>query len=198
MPDSRKAFLKACLLACVFLCASIAASCARLYVHPVLPVDEESTLPPPRPALTVRITGENTDRPDFARAYSYYRIFSSRMHNETGSLKELLLPGVTEAMRRRGLGVCAECAESLEIHIALASAVWMPPREFIETPNPKERGQIFVDFKIETRLRGRQLEVFEHKRAVAAFPGEETNVLSLEVRRALRSYLEWLMEQLLR
>lgn len=186
-------FSRAC-----FVCVVLLSSCARLHVHPVLPVDEESTLPPPASKLAVRITGEEAARPDFARAYSYYRIFSSRLHNETGSLKDLLLPGAEEAMRRRGLGICSDCAESLEIHIARAIAVWMPPREFIETPNPKERGQIFVEFQIETRLRGRQLAVFEHKRAIAAFPGEETNVLSLEVRRGLRAYLEWLMEQLSR
>ncbi len=179
----------------LFFALALALSCARLHVHPILPVDEESTLPPPAPSMSVRITGEDTARPDFARAYSYYRIFSSRLENETGSLRDLLLPGVTEALRRQGQGVCENCTDVLEINIVRSRAVWLPPREFIETPTPRERGEVVIEFKIETTLRGRRLEDFEHNRAVAAFPGEETNVLSLEVRRALRSYLEWLMSR---
>jgi hypothetical protein len=174
----------------------LAGACARLHVHPILPVDEESTLPPPAPSVSVRITGEEAARADFARAYSYYRIFSSRLENETGSLHDLLLPGVTESLRRKGLGVCENCSDLLEINISRSRAVWLPPREFIETPTPKERGEVIVEFRIETVFRGKPLLPFEHNRAIRAFPGEETNVLSLEVRRALRSYLEWLMGQL--
>lgn len=184
------------LKACLFVGLLLALSCARLHVHPVLPVDEESTLPPPVPSLSVRITGEDANRRDFARAYSYYRIFSSRLENETGSLRDLLLPGAAEALRRKGLGVCDTCSEALEINLVRSRAVWLPPREFIETPTPRERGQVIVEFKIETTLRGRKLEPFEHNRAVGAFPGDEANVLSLEVRRALRAYLEWLTPQL--
>lgn len=171
-------------------------ACAKLHVHPVLPADEESVFPPAGQTVSVRITGEDAARPDFARAYSYYRIFSSRLTNETGSLTDLLQPGIVEALRRRGIGICESCSDSMEIKFTRTVAVWMPPREFIETPNPKERGQVFVEFQIETTFRGRVLPVFEHKRAVAAFPGEETNVMSLEVRRALRAYLEWLMGEL--
>lgn len=183
--------LRALIPALLFLVSA----CAKLQVHPVLPADEESTFPETGRAA-VRITGEDVSRADFARAYSYYRIFSSRLTNETGSVAELLRPGVAEALRRRGIAVCETCSDSIEIKLTRIYAVWMPPREFIETPNPKERGQVFVEFQMETTFRGRALPVFEHKRAVAAFPGEETDVMSLEVRRALRAYLEWLMGEL--
>lgn len=171
------------------------AGCAKLHVHPLLPVDEETQYPPAAAKLSVHIEGRDIDRPDFARAYSYYRIFSSRMHNETGSPAELLREALREVFRRKSVAECHDCAEDLRISIPRFTAAWLPPREFIETPTPKERGQITIDIRIETSLRGRALAPFEHSRKVAAFPGEEAAVLSLEVRRALRAYLDWLLTQ---
>lgn len=169
--------------------------CAKLHVHPLLPVDEETQYPAGVEKLAIHIDGVDVNRPDFARAYSYYRIFSSRMHNETGTPADLLREAVREIFRRKSIAECQDCAEGIRISIPRFTAAWVPPREFIETPTPKERGQIVIDVRIETAVRGRALPAFEHNRKIAAFPGEEANVLSLEVRRALRAYLDWLLAQ---
>lgn len=178
------------------LVCTISLSCLKLRVEPVLPVNEELVAPQATTSMQVVISGEDVSRKDFARAVTVSRIFSSRLTNETGSIEDLLNAAIAEAFRRKAIGVCkSECKQKLEIHFERFVFAWIPPREFIETPDPRYRGVVRIDLQIQTTIDGKT-SPFAYVRDVAALPGEEGGVLSLEIRRGLRAYVEWLMGRL--
>ncbi|MBL8019148.1 MAG: hypothetical protein JNM27_05750 [Leptospirales bacterium] len=191
--ESRPSSLIAKLL---ILACTISLSCLKLHVEPVLPVNEELVPPQANTSMQVVISGEDVSRRDFARAVTVSRVFSSRLTNETGSIEDLLNVAIAEAFRRKAIGICkSECNHKLEIHFDRFVFAWIPPREFIETPDPRYRGVVRIDLQIQTTIDGRT-SPFTYARDVAALPGEESGILSLEIRRGLRAYVEWLMGRL--
>jgi len=184
-------------IVCSLIVSFVFCACLKLHVEPLIPVDDQMQVPLPSRKVSLVITGENVTRIDFARAVTISRIFASHIDNETGSISDLLSAAMKEVFRRKGYETCLEkCPVELKIDFTKALIAWLPPREFIQTPHPQHQGIVRVDLRIETTLGSTRFPDFTYFREVAALPGEEAGVMSLQCRRGLREYLEWLLERL--
>lgn len=164
----------------------------------ILPRDPAFADPGPQaPAACVRLTGEAWQRDDFARAYAVSRLFSTRVKNQSGSLARLLEPALHEALRRRGYRVACAGELDLEVHAEEVALLWLPPREFIQTPVAREKGAVRLDLAIVTRsVRSGEPRTefrFTDRRTVRAAPGQEVAFLENMTATALNAYaLEFL------
>ncbi|MCE9596706.1 MAG: hypothetical protein K8S54_01935 [Spirochaetia bacterium] len=188
--------MRATALALILVAFVLLVSCLKLHIEPILPVHEELPTPATTTSVQLEISGEDVARKDFVRAVTVSRIFSSRVSNDTGSIQDLLSTAIAESFRRKSIALCkSECARKLQIRFDRFLFAWIPPREFIETPDPRYRGIVRIEFQVHTTLDGKTFP-FEYTREIPTLPGEEGGILGLEVRRGLRAYVEWLMERL--
>lgn len=159
---------------------------------------------PPRPGertgVAIEISGPEADRSDFAHAYAVSKIYRTRVENETGSLRDLLLPAVFDLLKNPQIHLPS--GSKLTIQIEKSELFWIPPREFIETPTPVKAGEVTIHFEIKTELTGtgekkQILPTFTDIRSVRAFPGTETEVMSDTAYRSLCAYTAMVEKYLL-
>lgn len=149
------------------------------------------------PAACLRFSGEAWRRADFARAYTVSRFFSTRVKNQSGSLADLLEPALKEALRRRGYRAACPGALDLEIEAEEFALLWLPPREFIQTPVAREKGEVRLEVALTTSGGGAGAPDakfrFEDRRSVRAAPGQEVAFLEHMTSTALNAFaLEFL------
>lgn len=154
---------------------------------------------PQAPAACLRFSGELLQQDGFARAYAVSRFFSTSVKNQSGSLQRLLEPALHEALRRRGYRVACGGDGDLvfEIEAEEVALLWLPPREFIQTPVAREKGEVRLDLALTTRRLGPPGPNadfrFEDRRSVRAAPGQEVAFLEHMTATALNAYaLEFL------
>lgn len=124
---------------------------------------------PGAPVVHLWIHGERMDESDWAKALTISRFFFSGVENVTGSPRELLEPAVREVLRQRGYRTAPEVLEASQTLSDLQRAtiendlifelfgernqlLWLPPREFIQTPRARARGTVRVDLLYRSRL----------------------------------------------
>lgn len=179
----------------ILLCACLvafSAQCKRLHVDPA-PLPRDTAVADPgvdAPRLQLTISGEDASRDDFARALTQYRIIFSRLHNESGTLSDLFRSAARESLRRSGLllledGATEEAAD-LEVRIDEWLLLWIPPREFIQTPAPFRRGEVRVDLKMSFLGADASPEGCSYQESIDALPGEEVFFLETLTANALR------------
>ncbi len=89
----------------------------------------------------------------FVTTYSISRLFSSRIENVTGSLKELIEKSIINKFYK-DYNIFIEddsqnnnnCNQRIEIWINYYNFSWFPPQEFIQNPQPIRKGKFVVDF----------------------------------------------------
>ena len=158
------------LLFFVWAACSISA-CLQIEIDPVL-MPYVAGIPDPgpdAPLVRVEIYGDAMDESDWAKALTISRFFYTGVENTTGSPRELLLPAVREVLRQRGYrtvvaedsrpnagAVAAPASQGDEFSFELAAErnviLWLPPREFIQTPRARVHGVVRVDMVYESRL----------------------------------------------
>lgn len=186
------------------------ASCIRLDV-PTKIIERDASLVYPESSqpLALDFVGEDLNRDDFTTAFSEYRIFRSRIVNESGSIADILRPSMTEAMSRKGFSIVdmnqTNAESSTEIPKANRKLViktnqmhvyWVPPREFITTPTPRESGDIILDWNWEVAyydgvdLRWKDNYIVQKR--VSAMPGQESEAISQYVYGSLAEFIHWI------
>ena len=175
--------------------------CARLSVGP-LPDPVLAPLPPDAPALEVVFVGETIHSESFARAITISRFFANRLENETGSLADLLGPGVEALASRRGYRASQLPDSSapspvdsehsrLEIRASTLELTWTPPQVFIQTPQARERGVVELRLNLRATFSGQEQPLLDFERAVQARVPEErfTDVMDAMLEDALIAFL---------
>ena len=182
------------------LLLGLASACLELDVDPPEALEPPAEAPPQSaPALRVEFTGEQAHRPDFATAQTMYRIFYSRMINQSGSLAELLRPAIESVVRRKGYRI-GSGGRVLRIDLERAILLWRPPREFIQTPQARSRGVVLLDIAAGSRLYDRDPasgwpywgRTFEDRRELPAFPGDESQAMELAMYQSLTALVRQL------
>ncbi len=174
---------RARVLALLGAAAFLSAACMKMHASAdILTRDPAFPDPGPgAPAACLRLEGSALQRPDFARAYAVSRFFSTGIRNESGSLAQLLEPALREALRRRGYRLACASDLDLEFRAEEAALLWLPPREFIQTPVAREKGEVRLDLVITAEISApgklRTAFRFEDRRTVRAAPGQEVAFL---------------------
>jgi hypothetical protein len=157
--------------------------CLEIEVEPQL-IPHIPAIPdpkPPAPLVYLSLHGERMEDASWAKALTISRFFFSGVKNRTGSPRDLLEPGIREILRQRGYRVAPELLAPDENENGVAAPVdgdlvfeafaernqllWLPPREFIQTPRARARGTVRVDLAVRSRL-------FRTHAPVPASPGK--------------------------
>ncbi|MCR9142032.1 MAG: hypothetical protein NXI24_07255 [bacterium] len=174
---------------------------------------------PDAPLVQLRVGGERMDDASWAKALTISRFFFSSVENRSGSPRDLLAPGLREILRQGGYrtapgflpddreAAAGENPESesqseslvLDVFAERNQLLWLPPREFIQTPKARARGTVRVDVIIHTRLlrthaaSASQEELwsaeFREDEELRVLPGEEGPGLATGARLAFQNYL---------
>ncbi len=179
--------------------------------------------------IELRYQGEELRNDDWPKALTISRLFFSSIRNRSGSLVELTQPALFSLLRKKGFfpslpsdqqsprepfsgelssgGLSLEKRWQLEVHFVRHHLLWLPPQEFIQSPNPIRQGEVRLDFRIEMQLwkagiasaSPRQLSwqrIFRSKRSLPALPGTEGEIMALEAHRSLQEWLKMVDESL--
>ena len=169
-------------------------------------------------ALRINWRGKDLNKRGWLKALSISRLFYSKINNQSGSLQELLAPALGELLERKGFkNISTAKANSqaelskhdgyvLDIQVKRHLLLWLPPVEFIQTPRPRRRGKVLLDFLIITQLFSPQshsakesnftspqvlwTRSFQKKESLAVFPGNEKEALEVLAHRTLSDYLQ--------
>ncbi len=189
----------------------IASSCLRINIAP-LDIDT-TTIKTSDTAnmakLSVSFQGKDLDDAGWVKGLSISRLFFSSIENESGSLISLLSPPLKSLINKKGYQYFPHKPKDkssasldkhylLNIHIKKKIFLWLPPVEFIQTPTPRRRGELRIDFLIETqyikKTNAKDIilwsEKYQEKDRVPAFPGNEKQVIEIIAHRVLSNYLE--------
>ena len=175
--------------------------CVKLHVAAPLPYDPSFPDPgPDAPSARIEFVGERAFDNEFAEALTFYRIFSNSLENETGSPAEILRPALGEILRRRGYRTGDDF--TLRVELDAFRMVWIPPREFIETPVPRKTGTVASDIGIRVFLTGETedfappIHVHIDRQRVEALPGQEDEFMNLLANQSLARFLRELPEKI--
>ncbi|HBS06905.1 MAG TPA: hypothetical protein DEA96_18185 [Leptospiraceae bacterium] len=147
------------------LLLSLAARCTELTVPPI--VEEAFIIPPPAsgPAVELKWEGSDVNDSEWIRSYTVYRIVFDDLENTSGSIRDLLEPGLIQSLHRSEM-ILAESTELAERNAdslekfkqGSADCVWTvrmeqtdlsyyPRREFVQTPGGIRPGHIVALFR---------------------------------------------------
>ena len=209
----------------VLFLSSTGLACMEIHIPPPQLADspkKESQKKNPQANLaTLRLSwiGKDLDERGWVKALSISRLFYSKINNQSGSLQELLAPALDELAKQKGfksslhtqaksqVNFPSNYNESeLRIELKRHLLLWLPPVEFIQTPRPRRRGKILLDFFIVTQFlaphpRSSKKSVlvppkvqwsksFQRKEELAVFPGNEKEALEILAHRTLSDYLQ--------
>lgn len=182
----------------------------------IAPVPGIPDPPADAPIVQLRLSGAGMWADDWARALTISRFFYSSIENQSGSPARLLEPGLRELLRQQGYRVASEVlrdsaelpapaelrstSDSLELHLEFERNIllWLPPREFIQTPKARARGTVRVDLATYQRLSrtggGPELwkQSFEFEDELRVLPGQESAGLAQGAASAFENYLRYL------
>ncbi len=173
--------------------------------------------------------GSDLQKRDWVQALSISRFFFSGVENKSGSLVNLLEPAVKAIIKKKGydggqiFSIRSSIGSSihsikkgkeskksyymLSVNIKRHRLFWLPPVEFIQTPTPRKKGEISLDFFIETEIipifiqegitsqkkrYGTPIwkDSFYKKEVYSVFPGNEKEMLELFAHSILSAYIE--------
>ncbi len=193
--------------AALVLAASFSACLEIEVAAPLLQrVDAVPDPGPAAPRAEIRIVGDNVDDSAWVKALTISRFFYSSVENQSGSLRELLQPALREVLRQKGFraplleqGGAGEYV--LQVDVERAILLWLPPREFIQTPKPRARGEVRVDFLFRAVLldadgRVRYEHEFADERSVTVLPGQEGPSLAKAAEQSLAGFVQALLVEL--
>lgn len=175
--------------------------------------------PADAPLVQLRLSGAGMWADDWPRALTISRFFYSSVANRSGSPAKLLEPGLRELLRQQGYrvapGVLRDAADAtseaeleFQIHYQRNILLWLPPREFIQTPRARARGTVRVDLATEQSLRALPADgaaglvsrdpaavwrqSYEFGDELRVLPGEESDGLARGAHLAFENHLRWL------
>ena len=143
----------------------VGAGCTELTVPPV--VEKDFLIPPPDqgPAVQLNWKGEGLEDSEWIRSYTVYRIVFDDLENTSGSIRDLLEPGLIQSIHRSEM-VLAEQSSLTEANLALYDKYgkspadcnlsveimqrdisYFPRREFVQTPGGIRPGHIVTLFR---------------------------------------------------
>ncbi len=215
------------LLAALISLTATAAGCLEIEVDPEL-VPHVPAIPDPGPGapqVRLHFDGERMDESDWAKALTISRFFFTGVENKSGSPRELLEPAVREVLRQRGYRIAPGGSTGdlvLEIFAERNQLLWLPPREFIQTPKARARGTVRLDLILRSRLLRVSMEgpgenpaeapgensgsketsrelwsgEFLESEELRVLPGEEGNGLAAGAALGFQNYLRWLQIEL--
>ncbi|MEQ8353328.1 MAG: hypothetical protein RH862_17770 [Leptospiraceae bacterium] len=143
----------------------LGASCTELKVPPVVAQGFLISPPEEGPSVSIQWTGEGLDDSEWIRSYTNYRVFFDDLENTTGSIRDLLEPGILQSIHRSEMRLAANTSATemnrelfqkygtgsadctLKIEIQEKSLSYFPRREFIQTPGGIRPGHIVTYFE---------------------------------------------------
>lgn len=160
--------------------------CMEANIEPVLEKSELFANPAKDAAsVCVTIEPESELKRPWLKAVTVSRFFSSGIPNKSGTLYDLLEDAVSEMLRRKGYRMqCEKDSKKLEINIEQALIRWVPPQEFIQTPEPRYPGKVQIRFSAQYVYEGKS-GAFRKEQTLSTMPQDELKTMEDQARLVL-------------